>query len=119
MVYKIGNVSNLAKIPIVSDKAKEILYHFARVLTTEYGENRNIDTDDGGYILYALPGTNAEEIRDRFDYSQNILEYGEAFEDACYAVYILAQDYGVVIVMSMADAPEEILNEINNKGEEK
>lgn len=119
MVYKIGNVSDLAKIPMVSDKAKEILYHFARVLTTEYGKDRNNDTDDGGYILYALPGTDVKEIKDRFDYTQNILEYGEAFEDVCYAVYILAQDYGVVIVMSTADMPEEILKEINNKGEEK
>ena len=118
MVYKIGNVSDLAKIPIVSDKAKEILYHFARVLTTEYGKDRNIDTDDGGYILYALPGTDVKEIKDRFDYSQNTLEYGEALEDVCYAVYIITADYGVVIVMSTADAPEEILKEINNKGEE-
>ena len=119
MVYKIGNVSDLAKIPIVSDKAKEILYHFARVLTTEYGEDRNIDTDDGGYILYALPGTDVKEIKDGFDYSQNTLEYGEAFEDVCYAVYILSADYGVVIVMSTADMSDEILKEIKNKGEEK
>ena len=119
MVYKIGNVSDLAKIPIACNRAKEILYHFAKVLTTEYVEDRNIDTDDGGYILYALPGTSDDEIKDRFDYTQNILEYGEAFEDVCYVVYILAQDYGVVIVMSTADMPDEILKEINNKGEEK
>ena len=119
MVYKIGNVSDLTKIPIGSDKAKEILYHFAKVLTTEYGEDRNVDTDDGGYILYALPGTDVKKIKDRFDYTQNILEYGEAFEDVCYAVYILAQDYGVVIVMSTADMSDEILKEITNKGEEK
>ena len=118
MVYKIGNVSDLAKIPIASDKAKEILYHFARVLTTEYGGDRNVDTDDGGYILYALPGASDDEIKERFDYTQNILEYGEAFEDVCYVVYILAQDYGVVIVMSVEDAPDEIKKEINNKGDE-
>lgn len=117
MVYKIGNVSDLTKISIGSDKAKEILYHFAKVLTTEYGEDRNIDTDDGGYILYALPGTDAKEIKERFDYTQNILEYGEAFENVCYAVYILSSDYGVVIVMSTADIPEEILKEIKNKKE--
>ena len=50
MVYKIGNVSDLAKIPIASDKTKQILYHFAKVLTTEYGGDRKVDTDDGGYI---------------------------------------------------------------------
>ena len=93
MVYKIGNVSDLSTIPIASDKAKEILYHFARVLTTEYGGDRNVDTDDGGYILYALPGTSDDEIKERFDYTQNILEYGEAFEDVCYAVYILCHRF--------------------------
>ena len=119
MVYKIGNVSDLSKIPIADDKAKEILYHFARVLTTEYGEGRNIDTDDGGYILYALPSTTAEEIKANFDYTQNVLEYGEVFESVCYAVYIISSDYGVVIVMSTKDIPKEILKKINNKGEEK
>ena len=119
MVYKIGNVLDLARIPIVSDKAKEILYHFAKVLTTEYGEDRNIDTDDGGYILYATPGTDVKEIKERFDYTQNIIEYGEVFESVCYAVYIISSDYGVVLVMSTKDIPKEILKEINNKGEEK
>ena len=119
MVYKIGNISDLSKIPIADDKAKEILYHFARVLTTEYGENRNIDTDDGGYILYATPGADAKEIKERFDYTQNIIEYGEVFESVCYAVYIISSDYGVVLVMSTKDIPKEILKEINNKGEEK
>lgn len=118
MVYKIGNVSDLSTIPKADDKAKEILYHFARVLTTEYGEDRNIDTDDGGYILYALPGTTTEEIKACFDYTQNVLEYGEIFESICYAVYIISSDYGVVIVMSTKDMPKEILKEINNKGEE-
>jgi hypothetical protein len=86
------------------------------VLATEYGEDRNIDTA-GGYILYALPGTTAEEIKEKFDYTQNLIEYGEAFEDVCYAVYILSADYGVVIVMSTADIPKEILKEIKNKKE--
>lgn len=117
MIYKIGNVSDLSKIPVTSDKAKEILYHFANVLTTEYGEHRNINADNGGYILYALTVTTAEEIKEIFDYTQNILEYGETFEDVCYAVYILSADYGVVIVMSTADIPKEILKEIKNKKE--
>ena len=119
MIYKIGNVSDLEKLPIADGKAKEILYHFAKVLTTEYGEDRNVDTDDGGYILYALTGTTAEEVNAYFDYTHNVLEYGEVFESVCYAVYIISSDYGVVLVMSTKDIPKEILKEINNKGEEK
>lgn len=119
MVYKIGGLADLARIPIIAEEAKEYLYHYASVLSVEYGEGRDVDKDLGGYILYALPGTTAEEIKACFDYTQNVLEYGEIFESICYAVYIISSDYGVVIVMSTKDTPKEILKEINNKGEGK
>ena len=111
MVYQIGNVSDLEKIPIASDKAKEILYHFSKILTSEYGEERDIDSV-GGYILYALPGTNAEEIKERFDFTQNSLEYGDICKGVCYAVYVLGADFGVVIVSSTDTMPDEIVKEI-------
>lgn len=118
MVYKIGNTQELSSIPISSEKANEILYHFSRVLENEYGAERDINSV-GGYILYASPGTPAKDIKEIFDYSSNQLEFGEIFEDVCYAVYIVSDDYGVVIVMSPADAPKEIIKEINKTQENK
>ena len=116
MIYKIGGLSDLEKIPIV-EEAKEFLYYYANILSTEYGEDRNIDNDIGGYILYALPGATVDEIKAYFDYTQNVAEYVDSNGSICVAVYITGNDYGIIIVMSIDDAPQETLKEINNKKE--
>ena len=111
MVYKIGNVADLDILPLIDDTALELLLHYARVLTIEYRENRNIDEDDGGYLLYAAPDTNAEEIKAYFDYTKHTPEYVDKYGSICVAMYIIHNEYAVVIVMSIADAPEEITKE--------
>lgn len=119
MVYKIGGMADLARIPIIAEGAKEYLYHYASVLSVEYGERRDVDNDLGGYILYVLPRTTPEEIKAYFDYTQNEIDMVDSNGSFCSALYIIGNDYGVVIVVSTEDAPEEIKNEIKNKGEEK
>ena len=118
MIYKIGTVSDVRSIVFEDRVAKKEVYKYATILTEEYGANRNIDKDDGGYILYATPGTKADDLRKLFDYTQNIVEFVDVDGGVCSAVYILSSDFGVVIVMSLADAPPEILKEIINKTEE-
>ncbi len=115
MVYKFGNIADVATIPFAHEKAREICAQYARVLTAEYGEDRNIDTSDGGYILYAMPGTRSEEIKAYFDYSKYTVEYVDVFGEVCSALYLLSNDYGVVIVMSVADAPMEIKKEMDEE----
>lgn len=117
MVYKIGGLADLARIPIIAEEAKEYLYHYASVLSVEYGEGRDVDKDLGGYILYVLPGTTDDEIKAYFDYTQNEIDIVDSNGNFCSALYIIGDDYGVVIVVSIEDAPEEIKNEIKNKGE--
>ena len=114
MVYRIGNLSDLDMLPLIDDTALELLYHHAKVLSTEYGEKRNIETSDGGYVLYAAPGTKAEDVKAYFDYSKHLPECVNTYGKLCEAIYLLNNDYGVVIIMSIADAPAEILNEIDN-----
>lgn len=97
-----------------SNDARELTYHYARILTYEYGADRNIDTDDGGYILYCTSGTTAEAIKSFFDYTENCVELVHQQGDTCSALFILSSDYGVVIITSFADTPPEILKEINN-----
>ena len=114
MVYKIGNLADLESLPLIDDTALELLCHHASVLSHEYGENRNVDTEDGGYILLAPSGTNAEELKPFFDVSVHTPEHVDRYGNLCEAVYLLNNDYAVVIIMSVADAPIEILNEIDN-----
>ena len=55
MVYKLGNTSDLASLPSTDPVTLQNLYELTSVLTNEYGDDRNIDTDDGGFVLYAPP----------------------------------------------------------------
>ena len=78
--------------------------------------NRNLGfVDDGGYVLYAVPGTKAEEIKARFDYTAHLMEYVNRTLDAepaiCTALWLLNNEFAVVLVMSIADAPKEITDE--------
>ena len=113
MVYKIGNITDLATIPITDGKTFELLYHYARVLTYEYGEERNIDTDDGGFMLYAPPGTNTEDIKAYFDYTKHTLESADRFGSLISAMYILHNEFVITIIMSVDDAPIELIKGIN------
>ena len=112
MVYKIRNVEDLSNVPIASEEAKETLYHFAKVFTYEYGGNINFE---GGYILFVTHVSNAEDIKQHFDYSKNALEYGSISDEVCYAIYVISDDYSIVIVSSKEDMPYEILAEIEKE----
>ena len=117
MVYKLGNVSDLALLPSIDQHTWRMLYEFTSVLTNEYGEGRNVDSDDGGYVLYAEPGTSCEKVKACFDYSTHTIEYINCDLDApsplCATFFLLSNEYVVVIVMSIDDGPAEIVKEIN------
>ena len=108
MVYKIGNIADLEELPQLEDTALELLYHYARVLTVEYGENRNIEEGDGGFVLYATSRTSAEDIKPFFDFSKTVAESVDRFGELYAATYILHNEYAVTIIGSMKDIPTEL-----------
>lgn len=112
MVYKLANVSDLTAIPNMKPRTEAVLRELTSVLTYEYGADRAVDTADGGYVLYATPGTPVEEIKVYFDYSTHCIEYVnrdlKAEPPLCIAFYFLTNEYSVTIVMSIDDAPPEI-----------
>lgn len=112
MVYKLGNISDMASLPSLDENTYRNIYEFVSVLTYEYGSDRDIDSS-GGYVLYATEGTDAEEIKHYFDFSHNIVEYVNRSGDIICAMYILNDDYAVVIIMSIDDVPAEIAQEID------
>lgn len=96
----------------------DILYELTSVLTYEYGDDRDVDHDDGGYVLYVTPGTPHREICRWFNYPVHTIEYVNVARDTeppvCCAFYFLNNDFAVVIVMPIAEAPDEIAREIDN-----
>ena len=113
MVYKIGNLADVKKLTDISMDVWQLLYHHARVLSTEYGEDRNIDNDDGGFVLYCTPGTKGEDIKACFDYTKHTMESIDRHGQLYAAIYILTNEFAVTIVGSIVDAPHQFINEIN------
>lgn len=111
MIYKLGNYTDMESLPSLDEKTEEILTTYTSVLSIEYGEERNIDEDDGGVVFYAPPGTDREELKACFDYTKHTPEYADRYGSICVAMYITGNEYAVVIVMSIADTPEEITKE--------
>ena len=117
MVYKLANIADLNQLPFARGRVMDILYELTSVLTYEYGADRDVDNDDGGYVLYVTPGTAHGEIKRWFNYPAHVIEYVNLAMDTepplCCAFYFLNNDYAVVIVMPVAEAPEEITKEID------
>ena len=113
MIYKIGNLSDLASLPLIDDTALELLCHHARVLETEYGNDCG-ENSDGGYVLFAPSGADSQELKAYFDFSAHTPECVNTYGTLCEAIYLLSNDFAVVIIMSIDDAPTGILKEIDN-----
>jgi hypothetical protein len=113
MVYRIGNPSDLAHLPTINEDTKKLLQRHARVLADYYGQDRNILENDGGYLIFATPGTTAEELKAYFNVSGHTPEYVCRYGDLCEAFFVLTNDFTIVIIMSILDAPSEILDEID------
>ncbi len=114
MIHKIGNVKDLSSIPNLSPEARKTLFEFANVLTQEYGEDRDINKDYGGFVLYCTSGTKVDEIKAMFDFEKYVIEFIEHTYEAnpqiCTIVYITSCERGAVLVMSIEDLPKEITN---------
>lgn len=112
MVYKLGNLKDLESLPAMDKITYGVLWEFTSVLTNEYGEDRDIDNDDGGFVLYATPGTSPEEVKNYFNYDKYTLEYVnrtlQADPPICSALYLLNNDYAIVLVFSLDDCPHQI-----------
>lgn len=111
MIYKLGGPGDLEHIPSLSPEAREVLLKYLQVLAEEYGENRDLDHDMGGYLLYCQPGTKQEELLSVFDYREHLLEWVEWGRNLCVGLFLLTDDYGVVLVMAKEDAPKEMFKE--------
>lgn len=113
MIYKVCNVYDMSDLPMVDRNTWTATYENARILTYEYGADRDVIESDGGYILVVGYGTSNEELRKRFDYTKHPIEYITRSETEPHVLtvgYLLGNDYVVVIIIHEYDAPPQMLN---------
>ena len=116
MVHKICNIKDIEALPSMDEQMKDLIYHYVKVLSTEYGEDRNID-GDGGFVLYVPSQADQAEIKACFDYTRYTPEYVDLYGHICSSMYLLDNDYCVTVLTMLENTPNEILNELDYKGE--
>lgn len=76
------------------------------VLDEEYGENRNIQKDLGGFVLLCDSDTTVEELEEVVNLSYDLYEWADEIEtyNETYvmALYLLSNDYSVVTITTKA-----------------
>lgn len=102
MVYKLGHEAEIGSLPFpVSGKLYDNLLEFLLVLDNEYGADRDVERDDGGYVLFCTPGTTDSEIHHYFTFDGLVPDCGTSIPHSpeyCASVYFLRDDYVVVLI---------------------
>lgn len=114
MVYKLGNTRDMYLLPHLPNSVWQVIYEQVSALTEYYGADRDVDNDDGGYVLYMEPDSTVRELSEYFNYSQHQVEYVTLYKELTLisALYILNNEYTVTIMMSIKDAPAELVKEM-------
>ena len=112
MVYKLGHEAEINKLPFpVEGRLYDDLFEFLIVLDNEYGSSRDVDREDGGYVLLCTPGTAEDEIKAFFDFALILPEWTIEIPyepEYTATLYMVREDYAVVLIMPSADLPVEI-----------
>ena len=116
MVEKIWRVAQIQNLLALQEKYKipqeviRVVEHIAEILDAEYGMERDVDNDDGGYILLLLPekDTDDEEILYHCLLEEYGLRYGTAEMESMICryggmewfeeLYLTTNDYGITVV---------------------
>jgi len=115
MIYKIGSVKQVEKLKkIIPEEVYKIILDIVVVLDREYGSKRNIDLNDGGYIIF-FDGDNAiEEIKKIICTDINMAEWIEPVGTEYLNAFCLKNnEFGINYILPKKLIPIQILNEWN------
>ncbi|AOT72795.1 hypothetical protein [Geosporobacter ferrireducens] len=96
-----------------------VIEYIATVLDNEYGEDRDVDGGDGGYILVIEYKDEFEKLKDIYiDMDDVIAEYVDLIkvtdgEDYTNSLIILNNEFAISLIMPVAITPKRLLDEIN------
>ena len=122
MVYKLCNIADLVTLPTMDECIRERITGMVTTLSELYGENRNIDNDDGGFVVYTATTDNRPNFQKMISEAQNepcwsriiVVNYSRIFRDMNidgYYRYVLHK-LGIAIESATednSDTPEAVL----------
>lgn len=102
MIYKLSHTQDICKLPFeVVGQLYDNLFEFLVVLDNEYGADRDVEQDDGGYVLFCIPDTKDSEIQRYFNFSGLVPEWVIDISrqpEYCASLYFLRDEYAVVLI---------------------
>ena len=114
MIYKLAHVDEVRMLSISEWMVVPIIKKTLATLDEVYGEDRNVDDNDGGYVLYASRGTTPAELKANWNYEDRLCESAEVEDGYATILYLLNNEYSVTLVMHAEDLPETLRKEIED-----
>ena len=116
MLYTIGTAHELSILPyhLPQELALEILAGLV-ILDAEYGESRNY-YESGGYSVIAETIEDIPGLKCIIDYEKHPCEWATRIGRTGYisALYILNNDFSILVYLPLNSAPAAILNELED-----
>ena len=115
MLYRIGTVKEIRSLHgKFHEDVIEQLHYCTRTLDAAYGADRNY-LQSGGYSLIAETANDLSGIREIIDLDKHPCEWADPLNGGFLsALYLLNDDYSVVVFMPIAIAPPTLLNELED-----
>lgn len=113
MIHKLGKFKDIDLLPPIAPEIKSLIIEKVKLLSSVYGEDRDINNDDGGIVLYCPHGTSSDELKEHFNYVSLLPEFVEVSDGICHALYLINNEYSVSLILHKEDLPDEIKKEID------
>ena len=115
MIYTIGTTREILSLPCtLPESVRSELLRCTATLDREYGENRNYH-QTGGYSVIVETREDISSIRPTLDLDAHFPEWVDKVDRYAAALYLLNDDFSVVLFVPLAIAPKAILNELEEK----
>lgn len=103
MLRKFGHVRELDAVTLSIPKdAQAALLESVQVLDNEYGEDRNVEDDDGGYAVLLEEEADIAQLKEFFPLDTWSPEWVDLSRSGyTSSLYMLNNEYGVVLVMPL------------------
>ena len=112
MVYTIGTTREIPSLPcILPQSVRKELLRCTAVLDREYGEDRNYH-QTGGYSVIVETREDVSGIMPTLNFDTHFPEWVEKVDRYAAALYLLNDDFSVVLFVPLEIAPKTILNEL-------
>ena len=107
-MYKFGTVKELNAVNLtIPKKVYQEVLSIATMLDEQFGAERDVECDEGGFIFIALNSSDLAYFKKNYvELNSELLEYVLPVDDYFNAFYLYSYDYGISLFLPVSIAPD-------------